>query len=41
MFHLPYMDVYFNLTISKIIHISYKKSVFYLYIYVQDKFWDW
>ena len=33
-FHLPYMDVYFNLPISKIIHIYiYKLKTDFLYVY--------
>ena len=42
MFYLPYMDVYFNLPIPKIILLFvyiYKKSVFYLYTYIYI-FWD-
>ena len=36
MFHLPYMDVYFNLPISKIIHIyiQIKDWFFYLYMWI-------
>ena len=38
MFHHPYMDVYFNLPILKNYPYAYKKSVFYLYIYVDNFF---
>ena len=40
MFHLPYMDVYFNLPISKIILIYIQIEDWFLYVYV-DNFWDW
>ena len=39
MFHFPYMDVYFKLPISKIIHIAtyiytIKRMIFYMYIWI-------
>ena len=37
MFHLPYMDVYFNLLISKIIHIhiaTEKGLIFYMHMWI-------
>ena len=36
MFHLPYMDVYFNLQISKIIHIYIQIKTDFLYVYVDN-----
>ena len=40
MFHLPYMDVYFNLPISKNFHIYIQIKDWFLCVYV-DYFWDW
>ena len=35
MFHLPYMDVYFNLPISKIIHIyTNTRLILYMYMWI-------
>ena len=38
MSHLPYMDVYFNLPISKTIHIYIQIKDWFLYV---DNFWTW
>ena len=38
MFHLAYMDVYFNLPVSKNKYTN--KRLIFLYVYV-DNFWDW
>ena len=34
MFHLPYMDVYLNLPISKIIHIYIQIKDWFFYMYM-------